>query len=334
MYPVLSAVLSITTGCFKKRPPVQQMDRKPQPNVPPLRFQFGLIYNILSCFDRRELCHLRNVNRQHYTVIERKFGITPPYLVFDEQYLCKPMFSWKWGNPYEKIPSDVRVQLPTSKFVRFKSSELLVHNPSESNIDVLSISHLWENQKLTLNCASNFVWSEEWANMAAKAKYLELEVEGLIPYLRKAKYLEILDGQGSLSYLRQLTSGNCVRLSLTNWTVTLDTVFHPKIPWQHILDFLFKPNPKDTKCFEFRTHNPFNHYEVEIIQFLQQVKQKFLDSLDSVHFSFALESFPNDNTFTFDGPGFDDFIVQNRRTQQRLRFRSTVQEFRLAVEDE
>ncbi|KAI1692459.1 hypothetical protein Ddc_23604 [Ditylenchus destructor] len=292
------------------------MDRKPQPNVPPLPFQFELFYNILTCFDRRELCHLRNVNRRHYIVIERKFGTTPPYLVFDEQYLSR--YSWKWGMPVEEIPSDVRDQLPTSKFVRFKSSELMVYNPSESNIDVLSISHVWENQKLTLNCASNFVWNEEWANMAAKAKHLE-----------------VLNGQGSISYLRQLTSGNCVRLSLTNWSQLLDTVtlVTVEIPWQHILDFLFQPNPKDTKCILFRTNNPFNHYKVEILQFLQQVKQKFLDSLDSVHFTFAWESFPNRNTFTFDGPGFDDFIVQNRRTQQRLCFRLTVQEFRLAAED-
>ncbi|KAI1693499.1 hypothetical protein DdX_20627 [Ditylenchus destructor] len=129
-------------------------------------------------------------------LVQSKFGITPPYLVSKEQRLSKSCWRW-WpplGETIEEMPFDVREQLPVSKFVRFKSSELLVYNPIESNIDVLSISHVWENQKLTLTCAPNFVWNEEWAWMAAKAKYLK-----------------VLNGQGSISYLTQLTSGNCIR---------------------------------------------------------------------------------------------------------------------------
>ncbi|KAI1696466.1 hypothetical protein DdX_19028 [Ditylenchus destructor] len=290
-----------------------RMDQ-PQLNIP-----FGLFYRILTCFDRRELCQLRNVNRRHYTVVENKFGSTPPYLLFNGQHLSR--YGWKWrpspGHSYDEMPSEVRDQLPVSKFVRFKSSELLVYHPSENAIDVLSISHVWENQELILRCASNFKWNEGWACMMAKAKYLE-----------------VLNGQGSISFLRQLTSGNCVRLILIDWTKALDTV---ELPWNHILGFLFRPNSKDAKSILIRVNNPFNGHQVEILDFLHQVKQKFVNFPDSVHFTFEWKSLP----FTIDGldaasnqPVFEDFIVQNRRTQQRLRFHSTVREFRLAVEEQ
>ncbi|KAI1727182.1 hypothetical protein Ddc_04474 [Ditylenchus destructor] len=287
------------------------MDQPPQPIIP-----FGLFYNILSCFDRRELCQLRNVNRRHYTVIENKFGTTRPYLMFNEQLLTE--YRWKWWpasrQSDDEMPSDVRNQLPVSKFVRFKSSKLLVDNLIESNLDVLSMSHVWENQDLSLNCHSDFAWNEEWAYMAAKAKHLD-----------------VFNGQGSFSCMRQLTSGNCVRLSIRDWT---DTFYTVELPWDHILDFLFQPNPIYAKTILLCAKNPFNHHQVEMLHFLLQVKQKFLDSVVSVHFTFAWESFPISNTFTLDGPGFDDFILQNRRTQQRLRFHSSVQQFRLDVEEQ
>ncbi|KAI1697516.1 hypothetical protein DdX_18468 [Ditylenchus destructor] len=286
---------------------------QPQLNIP-----FGLFYSILTCFDRRELCQLRNVNRRHYTVIERKFGTTPPYLAFDRQYMG--MYDWKWQpapTRFDEMPSEVRDQLPVSKFVRFKSSELLVYHPSESAIDVLSISHVWENQQLLIVFATKFELTEEWACMMATAKYLD-----------------VYDGQGSISFLRQFTSGNCVCVILTDWTKTLDTVEHP---WNNILGFLFQPNSKDTKSIQISANNPFNGHNVEILDFLHQVKQKFVNFPDSVHFTFAWEILP----FTIDGldatsnqPVFEDFIVQNRRTQQRLRFHSTVREFRLAVEEQ
>ncbi|KAI1695301.1 hypothetical protein DdX_19650 [Ditylenchus destructor] len=348
MYPVLSIVLSISTfsatlaQCFKKRAkkpalvleqakPEQPMNRKSQANVPTCPFHFGLFYSILTCFDRRELCQLRNVDRRHYIVIENKFGTTHPYLLFDEQYLSS--YSWKWqpapGQSDEEMPSEVRDQLPVSKFVRFKSNGLMVYHPSESAIDVLSISHVWENQDLSLSCtswenqelilrcASNFEWNEEWACMMATAKYLD-----------------VFDGQGSISFLRQFTSGNCVRFSITDLTNALERV---ELPWNHILEFLFQSNPKDTKSIHICAIDPCNRHQVEILDFLQQVKQKFLNSPDSVHFTFAWKSMEIDGLsifYDFDAAVFQEFIVQNRRTQQRLRFHSSFQEFRLAVEEQ
>ncbi|KAI1692231.1 hypothetical protein DdX_21371 [Ditylenchus destructor] len=311
--------------CLKKRakkpPPVlEQAEPEQSMDQPPLQLNMPiyptLFRHILTSFDRRELCQLRNVNRRHYTVIERKFRSTPPYLVYEKQRLNES--GWKWSPvygitfQYDEMPSEMRDQLPVSKFVRFKLSKLQVYNPSETNFDVLSISHVWENQKLTLSCASNFVWNEEWAHMAAKAKYLEVNAIGIF------------------HYLRQLTSGNCVRLSLTDMSDTLDTV---ELPWDHILEFLLQPNPEDTKSIQINAINPFNSHQVEILQFLEQVKQEFLESSDSVHFTFAWESFSVDNSLTYDRLVIDGFIVQNQRTKQRLRFRLTDQEFRLAVDE-
>ncbi|KAI1712737.1 hypothetical protein DdX_09361 [Ditylenchus destructor] len=255
--------------------------------LPQLNIPFGLFYNIISCFDRRELCQLRNVNHRHYTVIENKFGSTSPYLMFYEQEKTI-LGDWRWrpalGSSSEKMPSDVRNQLAVSKFVRFNASFLDINSLSESNIDLLSISHVWENQDLTLTVTSNFEWNEQWIHLTTKAKYLDVEANG------------------SINYLRQFTLGNCVRLRLTDCTDTLDTV---EIPWDHILDYLFQPNSKDTKRIHILAHSPFEHHQRQTLDFIQQVKQKFLESLAPLDFVFEWETFEVD-------VAIDDFIVQNR----------------------
>ncbi|KAI1711828.1 hypothetical protein Ddc_12661 [Ditylenchus destructor] len=233
------------------------MDQPPQLNIP-----FGLFYNILTCFDRRELCQLRNVNHRHYTVIENKFGTTRPYLVFDWQYLEES--SWRWpfgtlGRLTEDVSIQVRKQLPTSKFVRFGFSNVVIS--SAIDFVVLSISHVWENRALVIGCTPDFIWNDDLTQMAAKAKYLDLETKSLVPYLR------------------QLTSGNCVHLEIFI-DATLEDV---QLPWKHILNFLFKLN---TEGIEISASNPYNHHRGEMLEFLEQVKQKFLDSLVPVDFSF------------------------------------------------
>ncbi|KAI1717406.1 hypothetical protein DdX_07153 [Ditylenchus destructor] len=320
MYSAISTVLSISTftaaltECFKKKAtkatlvleqakPEQPMDQLPHHNIP-----FGLFYKILACFDRRELCRLRNVNRRHYIVIESKFGTTP-YLVFKDQRLRECWWEWSLSeNQSEEMPIQVRRQLPTSKFVRFNTSTFLI--TSVSDLIVQSISHVWENQELFIETTSfalqhsNYVWNEEWTRLAAKAKYLDLNSKGLIPYLR------------------QLTSGNCVHLELCVPDETLDDV---QIPWGHILDFLFKRN---TKGMDIYARHPSNHHQVELREFFQQVKQKFLDSLAPVDFNFewTCSPFASNDDFTF-----DDCSVENPRTKQHLILNSTAAEFQLTI---
>ncbi|KAI1729696.1 hypothetical protein Ddc_02353 [Ditylenchus destructor] len=315
MYPAISTVLSMTTftaaltECFKKKAkktplvleqakPEQPMDQPPQPNIP-----FGLFYNILTCFDRRELCQLRNVNRRHYIVIEKKFGTTPPYLVFLEQELN--IYSWEWTpseNQGQDMPIQVRKQLPTSKFVRFNSSAYLISNVSE--LIVLPMSHVWENQELIIECAPKYVWNEEWTHLATKAKYLDLDGKGLIPYLR------------------QLTSGNCLHLVLSAWN---DDLVDVELPWGHILDFLFKRNTKGIDIYAK------DRCQDQMVGFLQQVKQKFMDSLAPVDFSFEWTCTSSPSS---DWPVllFYDFNIKNRQTKQRLVFHCNPEEFRLTVE--
>ncbi|KAI1697515.1 hypothetical protein DdX_18467 [Ditylenchus destructor] len=264
-----------------------------------LNIPFGLFYNILTCFDRRELCQLRNVNRRHYTVIENKFGTTP-YLVFKGQRLHT--LCWKWWPASEVsrdiMPIHARKQLRTSKFVRFKLTELVV-------------CHVWENQKLSFDCVSNYTWNEEWAYMVAKAKYLEV-------------------GHGSISFLRQLISCNCVHLECdaSFYDGSLDDC---QLPWGHILEFLFKLNTEGIVIHaKNNTKNHTKHIQGQMLEFLERVKQKFLDSLAKVDFSFVWTGMPRMDWD--DGFIFDDFIVHNRRTKQCLRFHSTAYEFKLTVE--
>ncbi|KAI1727218.1 hypothetical protein Ddc_04512 [Ditylenchus destructor] len=279
------------------------MDQPPQPSIP-----FGLFYNILTCFDRRELCQLRNVNRRHYSVIDGKFGTTP-YLLFFEQHLKKE--SWKWSpenhyyvnnyvNKFEDMPFHVRKQLSTSKFVRFKTSRFVIS--SVSDLIVLPISHVWENQELSIECVPNYIWNEEWTHMATKAKHLKLEAKGLIPYLR------------------QLTSGNCVNLGLISLD---DALVDVQLPWDHILDFLFQRN---TLGIDINARNQFNNHPDQQFEFLQQIKQKFLDSLVPVDFWFEF-----DYDSSFDSSSFGDFIVKNPRTKQRLILRIYGDAFTLTV---
>ncbi|KAI1692483.1 hypothetical protein DdX_21227 [Ditylenchus destructor] len=267
---------------------------------PQLNIQFGLFHKILSCFDRRELCHLRNVNHRHYTVIENKFG-TSPYLMFSYQALDQS--SWRWrpltGNQIEEMPIHVCEQLPTSKFVRFNHSFFMI-----SSVNVLIvplISHVWENQQIFIECAPTYMWNEKWACMMAKAKHLDVTAKGLIPYLP------------------QLTSGNCVHLHVFALNETLDDY---RLPWGHILDFLFKPNTEGITISD-----PSNYLRGQMLEFRELVTQKFLDSLVQVDFSFVCNSITSNDEFTF-----DDFIVHNRRTKQCLRFHSTAYNFKLTVE--
>ncbi|KAI1712297.1 hypothetical protein Ddc_12534 [Ditylenchus destructor] len=269
------------------------MDQQPQLNIP-----FGLLYNVLTCFDRRELCLLRDVNHRYYTVIEKKFGTTSPYLVFDELY----MSSWAWKPNSEKQTEDIpfnRNLICDSKFVRFKYS--FAFTDHINNI-VRDISHIWENQHVNMLCFSS-VWDEKYSRIAGTAKILGLDAINSIPYLR------------------QLTSGNCVRLSLRD---RCDTLVVAELPWNHILDFLFKPN---TEIIDIRAKNPFKCQRELVLDFLQHVKQKFLDTVTPIDFKFQFRSDTADNGFIF-----EDFLVENQRTKQSLRFHSTDKKFRLTVE--
>ncbi|KAI1707014.1 hypothetical protein Ddc_15008 [Ditylenchus destructor] len=268
------------------------MDQQPQLNIP-----FALLYNVLTCFDRRELCLLRNVNHRHYTVIENKFGTTRPYLVFDRLYMGGDSWSWKptSENQIEDIPFNHNL-VCDSKFVRFKWSCVYV-----SNNTLCDMGHVWENQHVKIFFSS--VWDEKYSRIAATAKILDLSGNNVIPYLR------------------QLTSGNCIRLSLTELSETLDVA---ELPWDHILNFLFKPN---TESIDIFAQNPFKCQRELVLDFLQHAKQKFLDTVAPIDFKFQFHSNTADNGFIF-----EDFLVKNQRTKQSLRFHSTDKEFELTVE--
>ncbi|KAI1697449.1 hypothetical protein Ddc_19708 [Ditylenchus destructor] len=271
------------------------MDQQPQLNIP-----FGLLYNVLTCFDRRELCLLRNVNQRHYTVIENKFGTTRPYLVFDNLITGGDLRRWKPTSEgqFEDMPFNHNL-ICDSKFVRFKHSSVYVSGFTNYTVR----SHVWENQHVNIRCSPLYDWDEKYSRIAATAKILDLNAENSIPYLR------------------QLTSGNCIRLSLTERS---DTLVVAELPWDHILDFLFKPN---TESIDIRAQNPFKCQRELVLDFLQHAKQKFLDTVAPIDFKFQFHSNTADNGFIF-----EDFLVWNQRTKQSLRFHSTDKEFRLTVE--
>ncbi|KAI1707602.1 hypothetical protein Ddc_14754 [Ditylenchus destructor] len=274
------------------------MDQQPQLNIP-----FGLLYNVLTCFDRRELCLLRNVNHRHYTVIENKFGTTRPYLVFHMLYWAGDSSKWQptSENQIEDIPFN-RNLICDSKFVRFIYSSAYASNRTNRDHTVRDISHVWENQYVRILYFLSSTWNEEYSRIAATAKILDLNVKNSIPYLR------------------QLTSGNCICLSLTEFR----TLVVAELPWDHILDFLFKPN---TESIDILAHNPFKCQRELVLDFLQHAKQKFLDTVAPIDFKFQFHSKNADNGFIFEG-----FLVRNQRTKQSLRFHSTDKEFELTVE--
>ncbi|KAI1709843.1 hypothetical protein Ddc_13741 [Ditylenchus destructor] len=272
------------------------MDQQLQPSVP-----FGLLYNVLTCFDRRQLCHLRNVNHRHYTVIENKFGNTPPYLVFNRLISGNGYCSWSWRPTSDKQHEDIPFNIfEIPKFVRFKYSHVYVSG--NTNYTVRDISHVWENQHLSMSSSNRKVWNEEWTR-AATAKTLDLSGSNVIPYLR------------------QLTSGNCIRLSLVDYS---DTLVVAELPWDHILGFLFKAN---TESIDIRAQNPCKCQRELVLEFLQHVKQKFLDTVAPIDFKFQFHSDTADNGFIF-----EDFLVKNQRTKQSLRFHSSDKNFELTVE--
>ncbi|KAI1712473.1 hypothetical protein DdX_09559 [Ditylenchus destructor] len=275
------------------------MDQQPQPNIP-----FGLLYKVLTCFDRRELCHLRNVNHRHYTVIENKFGTTAPYLVFGKLFMSNGYNSWSWSPTWEKQTEEMpfcHLKIVDSKFVRFKFSSAYVSG--HSNYTVRDISHVWENQHVSMSCSSTYVWDEKYSRIAATAKILDMSGRDVIPYLR------------------QLTSGNCIRLSLTDRNNDLVVT---ELPWDHILDFLFKPN---AKSIEIHAENIFKCQQELVLDFLQHAKQKFLDTVAPIDFKFQFRSYTDDNGFIYEG-----FLVKNQQTKQSLRFHSTAKNFELIVE--
>ncbi|KAI1696086.1 hypothetical protein Ddc_20712 [Ditylenchus destructor] len=114
---------------------------------------------------------------------------------------------------------------------------------------------------------------------------------------------------------------------LTELNDALDDVH---LPWHHILDFLFKGGlSSEGGLLVIRAPKPSNHHRDQMLEFLEQVKQKFLDSLAPVDFFFEWDwdmalNAANDEFI------LDDFVVENQRTKQCLRFHGI--EFKLTVE--
>ncbi|KAI1691269.1 hypothetical protein DdX_21985 [Ditylenchus destructor] len=269
---------------------------------------FGLLYDLLTCFDRRELCQLRNVNRRHYTVIESKFGSTPPYLVFCA-VRCNN-YQWTWAEDedsngiilHKSMPQKIVNQLSSSMFVRFTISTFNMLSTDHTSMRiVLSMNHIWENFRCIFYCYPNFAWNAELARSLSKTKSLEVHF-----------------ARGLISYLHLLTPENCLSLTVIDAEEMLNGVV---VPWSNFLHFLFKSS-EDAKTVLINTKNAFNHQQG--LDFLGQVKQKFSDSLAPPNFSFRW--FANNGKFAY-----ENFILQDQ-TKQSLRFHCNTKEFCLTVE--
>ncbi|KAI1706223.1 f-box domain-containing protein [Ditylenchus destructor] len=157
----------------------------PQPPISILCFE--VIRDIFSNLDRKTLCLMQIVCKRFNLIIEKEFNGTPPYLILHK------LMDGSWLNgSYEQIMwsvqiednSSVRKTLPTlnklakCKFIRFKETYFFFyHNDSFTPMDILPISHVWENGFLKVNWEDlkEFRPADEFYRAFTKCSELYLE---------------------------------------------------------------------------------------------------------------------------------------------------------------
>ncbi|KAI1722143.1 hypothetical protein DdX_04449 [Ditylenchus destructor] len=270
---------------------------------------FGIFYDTLSFFERQELCLLCIVNRRQKNVIERKFA-TVPYLLFSRLLYMEESCVWapKAFNHIKTMPEDMISQLKKAAFVRFKSTEF-DFNVRLSPLDILAMNHLWENNDLCISYNrkspyAKFVWSEQHTWLLAKAKHLT-----------------VYFGEGLITHLHELLSGRCIRLVISDHQAS--TI--PKLASNEIIRYLFHPvqsskSSREAKHVNICTKCPFD--EEQGRHFLEAIKQKFMDALVAIDFSFR---------WHIEQEGFEywGFTLNNERIQRKLNFESYARNFHI-----
>ncbi|KAI1714031.1 hypothetical protein Ddc_11594 [Ditylenchus destructor] len=282
------------------------MDRHPTAS-----FDIFTLRNVFQFLKRKSLCRLRNVNQQFNHIIESEFSETP-YLLLPGIEYCNDKWWWATDGMFlKRMPLEVLAQLPTSKFVRFSELNLYV-NENLPLTDLSSMGHIWENKRVEISWPDDLVPSAEFADVLAKCKHLD----GSKQY-----------SNASLSILRGLITGNCRTLRL------MDNCFSPttsEIPWSGIMDFMFRPAEKSygfSHIMSLKTQELPNHEEC--LAFVEAVKKKFICVAIDLSFLFYWNAYSfHDGTIPF---AYDDFCVQNLKTDQYLTFKCLGIGFELRV---
>ncbi|KAI1701960.1 f-box domain-containing protein [Ditylenchus destructor] len=125
----------------------------PQPPISVLCFE--VIRDIFSNLDRKTLCLMQIVCKRFNLIIEKEFNAIPPYLI-----LHKLTDGSRLNGSYEQIMWSIQIEdnssprktLPTlnklakCKFIRFKETYFFFYpNHNFTPMDILPISHVWEN---------------------------------------------------------------------------------------------------------------------------------------------------------------------------------------------
>ncbi|KAI1702934.1 hypothetical protein Ddc_16779 [Ditylenchus destructor] len=243
---------------------------------------------VLTFHNRRELCHLREVNRQFNAMIHREFD-EAPLLIFHKLSYFNNTWKWMTKTPEKMdisefgrkiLPGNIQKLLPISKFLRFSKTEIVFDSTLDPGNTQL-LSHLWTGSTLTVS----------WKGNPPRAIHLNRDLIQKIGHLlAKCKHLNIY-GRGSLLISPVLLQGTCETISIRDTTPG-----HVKFPLKDMVEFLFRPcsEEKSMRRIELTVFCAGDGKQWD--EFFQKIEKRFSTAITPVQFHVQYHNFGDDTS--------------------------------------
>ncbi|KAI1701678.1 hypothetical protein DdX_15931 [Ditylenchus destructor] len=275
---------------------------------------FGILYETLKYFNRRELVLLSEVTNRFHQIVEKHFG-KAPYLRFAFLY-----YSYKNGLKWfpddyflyltqedkESQALDMSLKqsskLPTTMYLRFHASRFIFNENPMALLN--ATSHLWQKGALSVE----IVWDGQYGTGCSLAPSTEL-----IALIWNCHSLWF-EFDGCLTTFTELLRNN--NLAFISF---IDKAYDPAkpLPLEEIMSFLFKiPNtehPSQENHLAIQTKPaPNTQNYVEIVR---NVREKFFDTWDPSIFNLTLL-----HTGRLEWNNERNFVLDHCRVKKRIHF--------------